>query len=156
MIDNKIVVFCNMVADLFHYGHMSFIKKVKEEALKRSIKNNIKCDGVYVIVGLNSDEDCVGYKRKPIMTFEERKETIKMSGLADLVLEHPVPLVDTVEYLDSLNIDYTSHGDDFDQEKMTKYYGELINANRMIIVPYERHFKISTTELINRINKLNS
>ncbi len=154
MIDNKIVVFCNMVADLFHYGHMSFIKKVREAALKLITENNIKSDGVYVIVGLTSDEDCLGYKRKPIMTFEERKETIKMSGLADMVLEEPAPLVETVEYLNNLNIDYTSHGDDFDQEKMTKYYGELIDANRMIIVGYERHFKISTTELIKRIKDI--
>ena len=51
-----------MVCDLFHYGHLNFIKKVKE--------NN---DNSQIIIGLYSDEDVLKYKRTPILNNIEKK-----------------------------------------------------------------------------------
>lgn len=52
-------VYADMVADLFHYGHMRFIKKAR--AL-----------GDYLLVGICADDVLASYKRRPILTMEER------------------------------------------------------------------------------------
>lgn len=56
-------VYVSMVAYLFHYGHVAFLKQAKEF-------------GDYLIVGIISDEEVTPYKRKPILTQEERIKTI--------------------------------------------------------------------------------
>ena len=48
-----------MVADLFHYGHVEFLKRVSDL-------------GDYVLIGIHSDNVVESYKRRPIMTMEER------------------------------------------------------------------------------------
>lgn len=48
-----------MVGDLWHYGHANFCKQAR--AL-----------GDYLIVGINRDEHCISYKRKPILSTIER------------------------------------------------------------------------------------
>ena len=47
------IIYCDMVADLFHYGHVNFLKRCKQL-------------GDYLIVGIHSDSDVESYKRKPI------------------------------------------------------------------------------------------
>jgi len=47
MKEGKTVVLCDMVADLFHYGHMSFIQKVR---------NHFK-DPIYLIIGIVEDNE---------------------------------------------------------------------------------------------------
>jgi len=141
MKEGKKVVFCNMVADMFHYGHMRFIEKVRAKF----------DEPIYIVVGLTSDEDCASYKRVPVMTFEERVMTVRASKLADEVMSIPAPLVETLQFLDEHEFDFTAHGDDFDVEKMRKYYGQIINADRLMITPYEKSNNISTSELIRRI-----
>ena len=56
-------VYVDMVADLFHYGHANFLKQAKKH-------------GSYLIVGIHSDKVVEGYKRSPIMTMEERLDTV--------------------------------------------------------------------------------
>ncbi|AYV75537.1 MAG: hypothetical protein Terrestrivirus2_45 [Terrestrivirus sp.] len=141
MKDGKKVVFCNMVADMFHYGHMRFIEKVRATFI----------EPIYIVVGLTSDEDCASYKRVPVMTFDERVVTVRVSKLADEVMSTPAPLVETLQFLDEQGFDFTAHGDDFDIEKMKKYYGRIIDADRLITTPYEKSNNISTSELIRRI-----
>ena len=46
-----------MVADLFHYGHVNFLKQCSEL-------------GDCLIVGIHSDKDVESYKRKPILTMD--------------------------------------------------------------------------------------
>ena len=48
-----------MVADLFHYGHVEFLRQAKQL-------------GDHLIVGICSDNDVKSYKRKPILSMEER------------------------------------------------------------------------------------
>ncbi|HUV43590.1 MAG TPA: adenylyltransferase/cytidyltransferase family protein [Dehalococcoidales bacterium] len=52
-------VYADMVADLFHYGHVEFLRKVR-------------APGDYLLVGIHSDDVVVPYKRRPILTMEER------------------------------------------------------------------------------------
>ncbi len=56
-------VYADMVADLFHYGHVEFLKKAR--AL-----------GDYLLVGIHGDDVLVSYKRRPILTMEERVASV--------------------------------------------------------------------------------
>ena len=47
-------VYADMVADLFHHGHVEFLKQARDL-------------GGYLIVGLAGDEDAADGKRHPIL-----------------------------------------------------------------------------------------
>jgi len=141
MKNGKTVVLCDMVADLFHYGHMSFIQKVRNHFDRE----------IYLIVGIVQD-DIGMYKRKPILTLEERIDTVKISKLADDVIITPVIM--TCEFIDQYGIDFVAHGDDFNEEKCKQYYTDIYTTGRLILLPYEKKHNISTTAIINRITSI--
>ena len=124
-----------MVADLFHSGHIEFLKKAHKF-------------GDEVVVGLFNDEDCVGYKRLPVMTLEERANVVGACCLVDEVIKG-VPVVAQKEFLEKHNIDLVVHGDDFSSTKMQKYYKVPVEMGIMRTVPYTKG--ISTTEILGRI-----
>ena len=72
-------VYVDMVADLFHYGHANFLKQAKQL-------------GDHLIVGIHSDEVVKEYKRSPVMTMEERVETVSSCRYVDEVVAN-APLV---------------------------------------------------------------
>ncbi|MFC1894474.1 adenylyltransferase/cytidyltransferase family protein, partial [Candidatus Dependentiae bacterium] len=111
--ENKTIIYVDMVADLFHSGHVEFFKKAKEF-------------GNYLLVGLCSDQDCTSYKRKPVLTLEERVKAVEACSYVDLVVP-AVPLIITDEFIDKYQIDFVVHGDDFDKEKLKYYYGVAID-----------------------------
>ncbi len=61
-------IYIDGVFDLFHRGHLESIIKAKNAL---DDPNN-----TYLIVGVVSDEDCVVYKRQPIINEEDRYEII--------------------------------------------------------------------------------
>ena len=66
--------------DLVHRGHMKLFKRCKE------IAGSFMQVG-HVIVGLNTDEFITKYKGKPpIMTYQERYDTIMETGLVDEII----------------------------------------------------------------------
>ena len=52
-----------MVADLFHYGHVNFLKKASSH-------------GDFLLVGVHADEEVMTYKRRPILSMEERVASV--------------------------------------------------------------------------------
>ena len=52
------------VYDLFHIGHINLFKRIKEN-----------CDKL--IVGVHNDEQVMTYKKKPIISYDDRLEIIK-------------------------------------------------------------------------------
>ena len=50
-------VYVDMVADLFHYGHVNFLRQAKSH-------------GDFLLVGVHSDETVESYKRKLPLTLE--------------------------------------------------------------------------------------
>src|SRR3989304_22586 len=106
-------VYIDMVGDLFHVGHINAIK-------------NARKFGDYLIVGVCGDEACTSYKRLPILTHEERVAAIKACRYVDEVIPN-APVAVTAEFIDEHNIDVVVHGDDFDQAKMRKYYGDAMD-----------------------------
>jgi len=64
--------------DLFHYGHLQFLKKARE-------------NGNYLIVVLESDEFIKKNKRKePIHNQEERAEILSVINMVDLIIKLPL------------------------------------------------------------------
>lgn len=133
----KIRVYVSMVADLFHYGHVTFLKQAKEF-------------GDHLIVGLISDEDATPYKRQPIFTLEERARTIIGCRYVDEIIPK-APLCITKEWIEKHHIDIVVHGDDFDKEKMTSFFKDPVKMGIMRIVPYTPG--ISTTMIVARIKQ---
>lgn len=130
-------VYVDMVGDLFHFGHVNAFKKAR-------------AFGDYLIVGLCCDEDCASYKRRPIMTLEERVEAISACRYVDEVIPN-APLAVTAEFLDEHKIDIVVHGSDFSAETMEKYYKVAIERDILRIIPYDK--RISTGDIIRRILK---
>ena len=130
-------IYVDMVADLFHRGHVALIKKAKQE-------------GDFLIVGIHSDEDVMTYKRRPIMTMQERMDAVRASGLADKVIGH-APLRITEEFLNKQGIDLIVHGDDISQESLDSMYAIPIKLGKFKLVPYTQG--ISSTKLINRMKE---
>jgi glycerol-3-phosphate cytidylyltransferase len=133
----KKVVFVNMVADLFHAGHVAFLKQAKQH-------------GDVLIVGLHSDELASKYKRKPICNIDERKTVVEACKYVNKVICN-TPLNIDREFINKHKIDLVIHGDDFDAEKINHFYGDIIDLNKFVTVPYTQG--ISTSEIIKRIEK---
>lgn len=124
-----------MSGDLFHYGHVRLLRKVKE--------NNLDCISV---IGLISDEQMINYKRKPIMNYEERKEVLESCKYVDEVIN--CPLIYTYELLNKLNIDKVIHAHEPEEDEKYHYFCKNI-SDKFERYPYTK--EISTTEIIERV-----
>ncbi len=128
-------VYVDMVADLFHGGHINFLRQAR-------------AFGDYLIVGLCSDQDVLSYKRLPILTLEERAALLKECKLVDQVIA-PCPLIITEQFIEEHAIDIVVHGSDFNESDLEKYYGVPRRKGIFKIVPYTPG--ISTSEILRRI-----
>lgn len=124
-----------MSGDLFHYGHVRLLKRVKENYPNSTIT-----------VGLISDEQMVNYKRLPIMNYDERKEVIECCRYVNQVIN--CPLVYTYEMLDELKIDKVIHAHNIDEDDKYYYFCKNI-PNKFERYPYTDG--ISTTDIIERV-----
>ena len=130
-------VYTDMVADLFHYGHMEFLKKAR--AL-----------GDYLMVGICTDDLLESYKRKPILTMEERAASVIGCRHVDEVLTN-VPFTIDRAWIEKYDIHLVVHGDDFTQEQLEYYYKVPLEMGILRTLPYTQG--ISTTEIIRRIRE---
>ena len=128
-------VYVDMVGDLFHHGHISFLKQA------RSL-------GDYPIVGITSDEIASQYKRAPIMNMHERMEVVKACRYVDEVIPN-APLCPNKEWFNKHQIDIVAHGDDFKPSEINKYYGDAVKLGIMRTITYTDG--ISTSDIILRI-----
>lgn len=138
-------VYLDMIGDLFHAGHVKAIEHAIRAACERF---HCEPQDVYMIVGVNSDEDCASYKRLPILNVDERCAEIAACRLVNHVIKNS-PLVLTGAFLDEQYIDLVVHGDDFDAEKLRRFYGVAIDRGIFQTIPYTRG--ISTSDIIRRI-----
>ena len=122
-----------MVADLFHYGHVNFLKQCHEL-------------GDYLIVGIHSDNDVDAYKRTPILSFEERVKVVHACKYVDKVIQGPLIL--TTEFINKYNIDNVVHAHD---KKDTSYEYQYKNVPKEKFIRLDYTSGISTTDIIERI-----
>ena len=119
---------------------------------------------IHLVVGVCSDETVESYKRyflgsfrpnltlivffrRPVMNFDIRVKTIKMSKLADEVIE--APLRASGDFIDANKIDFVTHGSDWSEEQVEDYYGEMRKIGKLRIVPHTPG--ICTSDIIKEI-----
>jgi cytidyltransferase-like protein len=107
-----------------------------------------KQHGDYLLVGIHADETVESYKRRPILTMEERIASVEGCKYVDQVVPN-APLEITQEWIDTHKIDLIMHGDDVDPAVRDRWYGVPIELGIYQSVGYTEG--ISTTELISRI-----
>ncbi len=127
-------VYVDMVADLFHYGHVNFLRLASKF-------------GDHLMVGVHSDETVMSYKRRPIMTMEERMQSVAGCRYVDEVLPD-APLSIPREWIEEHNIDLILHGDDFSPELIDLCYSVPREMGIFKTVKYSEG--ISTTDIIMR------
>ena len=122
------------VYDLFHVGHINLFKRIKE-----------KCDNL--IVGVHNDEQVMTYKRRPIISYNDRLEIIKSCKYVDAVYEN-ADLITTDKILYKLNADYVFAGKE-NEQYIKKYY--QVSDNKLILLDRTSH--ICTSDIIKNIVK---
>ena len=127
-------VYTDMVADLFHYGHMEFLKQAR--AL-----------GDYLLVGVCADDIVEAQKRRPILTMEERVVSVAGCRYVDEVIPNAPWRFDPA-WVEKYDIHLVVHGDDYTREQQEHYYGVPIEKGIFRTLPYTKG--ISTTEIIDR------
>lgn len=128
-------VYADMVADLFHHGHVEFLKQVS--AL-----------GDYVLVGVNADDVAEAHKRRPVQTMEERMALVGACRYVDEVIPN-APWITDRTWIEKYDIDLVAHGDDHSDEQRLHCYKDPIELGIFRSVAYTKG--ISTTEIIRRI-----
>ena len=129
-------VYCDVVGDLFHTGHLNLFRQAREH-------------GSFLIVGVHSDKSVESYKRKPIYSENERYSLISNCKLVDQIIED-APLTISKEFILDNNIDVVVHGNDKNPQFKIQHKVPL----DMGIMRYVEYTKgISTSEIIDRIKK---
>ena len=123
-----------MAADLFHYGHIEFLKQAR--AL-----------GDYLLVGVHDDSVLTAHKRKPILTMEERVASVAGCRYVDEVLPD-APWVTDQNWIEKHRIDLVAHGSDYSPEDLNSTHAFPIQSGIFRTVTYTPG--ISTTEIIRR------
>ena len=128
-----------MTADLFHYGHVEFLKQAR--AL-----------GDYVLVGIHSDVVLEAHKRKPVLTMEERVTSVAACRWVDEVIPN-APWKFDPAWIEKYGIDLVVHGDEYSQELLEYFYEVPLELGIFRTIPYTPG--ISTTDIIRRCKDAN-
>ena len=126
--------YTNGVYDLFHVGHTNLFKRIKQ-----------KCDKL--IVGVHNDEQVMTYKRRPIISYNDRLEIIKSCKYVDAVYEN-ADLITTDKILYKLNADYMFTGKE--NEEFLKYFYPVSDGKLILL---DRTSNICTSDIIKKIIK---
>lgn len=138
------VVYTGGTFDLFHAGHVKFLKQCKKIAGQ---------DG-RVVVSLNTDEFIQAYKGKaPVMSFAERKAVLMSCRYVDSVVEN-VGGADSKPAILNVLPDFVVIGDDWakkDYYAQMQFTQDWLDELKIVLcyVPYTAG--VSTTELKKRI-----
>lgn len=131
--DKGEIVYTYVVCDLFHYGHLKFLKKAKKL-------------GDWLIVGVLTDDAVTQYKRKPIIPFEERMEIVRAIKCVDRVVVQDA--LDPTENLKKLKVDTLVHGDDWSENFPGSSYMRSIGKKVASILYYSHQ---STSKIIDKV-----
>lgn len=138
------VVYTGGTFDLFHVGHVAFLRSCKRIAGK---------DG-RVVVSLNTDEFIATYKGKPpIMSYDERKAVLMACRYVDAVIDN-IGGVDSKPAILNVIPDFVVIGDDWakkDYYKQMQFTQEWLDGNKIQLcyVPYT--VGVSSTDIKARI-----
>lgn len=135
----KINVLIVGVFDLFHRGHLEFLKKAKSYG-----------DNLFVII--NGDDFTEEYKRRPVYNENDRREILSSLSMVNHVEITNSP--DIKPFLEKYDIDVILHGDDWEHLSYMKQIcvTEEYLAKHKIKIEYTSYYKnISTSEVLRKI-----
>ena len=94
------VVYVDLVGDLFHAGHVELLRAARSR-------------GDRLVVGVLGADDVAEYKRRPVMTLDERVAVVASCRYVDEVVA-PAPMRLDDDFIESHAITVVVHGDDPD------------------------------------------
>jgi glycerol-3-phosphate cytidylyltransferase len=133
--------------DLFHAGHVNFLRKCKEIA-------QTKHDEGYVVVSLNSDEFIKKYKGKPpVINFDDRFEVLSACRYVDSVMVN-YGGADSKPAIEEMQPDIIAIGSDWakkDYYKQMQFTQDWLDERdiSLVYIPYTQG--ISSTEIKKRL-----
>ena len=134
------IFYIDMVADLLHYRHINYLKKINEYKLN---------EGDKLYVGIHNDKTVEEYKRIPILTMDERIKVLECCKYIDKIIPD-APLKINDEYLNLHGINKVFIPNNRTDEEKILMLSNIKNPNiEIITIPYTN--TISTTDIINRI-----
>lgn len=95
---DDVVVYVSGAFDVFHNGHLGFLKAALEQT-----------NGTYLVVGLHSDEEVQRYRGNPIFTLNERTLSILACKYVNEVVIGAPYKIDN-EIINHFKINYVCHG----------------------------------------------
>lgn len=129
-------IYCDGVFDLFHHGHVTHFKTLKE----------LYGGNVRLIVGVISDKDTETYKNTPVFNEKSRALIVGLCKYVDICIPNS-PLVITEEFINEHSIDYVYHA--FSDPSDSEIQGDFFAAPKKLgifkTIPYVHG--ISSTEI---------
>ena len=133
-------VFTTGVFDLFHVGHLNFLRRARML-------------GDQLIVGVNTDEFVFSYKqKKPIIPYAQRQEIVRACRFVDLTVKAEDFL--PIKYLIDLEIDVMAVSSSWKDQDLKSF--EFASKNNIKIEFIEYSDFISTTQITNDILRQHS
>lgn len=135
------IIYTDGIFDLFHRGHLEYIKCCKNAF-----------DDVFLIVGIVNDKDATEYKRPPIYCENDRYEIVANIKYVDKIIKD-APLIIDEEFMNEHQIDYVIHSfsNEADAEKQQEFFKVPITLNKFIKINY--YSSISMTYIIKKITE---
>lgn len=135
-----VIAYSFVAGDILHVGHLKLLKKAKEISS-------------YHICGVLSSEAIQSYKRKPIMSYEERSAIISELRCVDMIMKQDSK--NPMDNLKKIHRDFPYielicvHGSDWKRSEFPSEE-ELKRINcRLELIPYYK--PLSTTKLLKKI-----
>ncbi|KAJ7058236.1 cholinephosphate cytidylyltransferase [Mycena amicta] len=136
--DRPARVYADGVYDLFHFGHALQLRQAK-----------MSFPSVYLLVGVNSDEQVREHKARGIMSHAERLEGVRHCRWVDEVIADAPWIIDQA-FLDAHQIDYVAHDEvPYAAEGHDDVYAFVKKQGKFL--PTRRTPGVSTSELLERI-----
>ncbi|KAJ7353417.1 cholinephosphate cytidylyltransferase [Mycena albidolilacea] len=136
--DRPVRVYADGVYDLFHFGHALQLRQAK-----------LSFPSVYLLVGVNSDEQVIEHKARGVMTHAERLEAARHCRWVDEIVADAPWIIDQA-FLDKYQIDYVAHDEDpYAASGHDDVYAYCKGLGKFI--PTRRTPGVSTSELLERI-----
>jgi cytidyltransferase-like protein len=145
------VVYVDMVGDLFHAGHVGFLRKARELGAERAAARDES--DVRLVVGLMGDDAAAAYKRRPVQPLAQRIVVVEACRYVDDVVGDP-PMPVSEAFLAEQAVDLVVHGDDLGDEDLRYWYSVPIAQGRFAVVPYTKLVggePVSTSAIIRRV-----
>ncbi|KAF7326951.1 Choline-phosphate cytidylyltransferase 1 [Mycena venus] len=136
--DRPVRIYADGVYDLFHFGHALQLRQAK-----------LSFPSVYLLVGVNSDEQVIEHKARGVMTHAERLEAARHCRWVDEIVADAPWVIDQA-FLDKYQIDYVAHDEEpYAASGHDDVYSYCKGLGKFI--PTRRTPGVSTSELLERI-----